>query len=440
MMKRFWRISMIVVLLAGFAALSFAAPQVKKHKLTLENGKIVEGEIVAVTATTISIKDAALGVIAIARENILKIEPPLDETKPAVSAPAPAPRYADQPVAPRSGAGNIRFGFSLSGGMGNINGGDFNSTIVDWNTFVSDYNDYYGPDQTYAIDWKEMSWLPKFGGEFLVRFGDYFGIGLGAEYIRKSNHGTMDYMNAYSYRDWYYWSFSFYIDTIYDYTKNFVIDQTLSVIPITLSFYGYLPLGPQAEAYVKAGAGYYLGKLTSEWSQSWNMVYHENWYLANGTPWPDHYHETEVGSYLDTSEATCNALGFHFGAGFNFNVSGNIALFAEAFYRMVDFKDWQGTGAYDGTYTFKYGWTDSTGPDGLPYSSTYNYDDSYNGKLWYYDDVWPWLDGENYGQYWMYEAGDEPDEGTYTDNVRPFELNLNGFTFKVGIKIFFGGR
>jgi hypothetical protein len=437
MMKRFWRISMVVVLLAGFAALSFASPQAKKHKLTLENGKIIEGEIVAVTATTISIKDAALGVIAIARENILKIEPPLDETKPAVSAPAPAPRYADQPIAPRSGAGDIRFGFSLSGGMGNIDGGDFNKYILGQNNLVADYNDYWGED-FYTIDWKEMKWLPKFGGEVFARFGKYFGVGLGVEFISKSNPGAWEYGYDDTWTDYYSGFYRVFDDY---YHSWYTIDQKLSVIPITLSFYGYLPMGPQAEAYVKAGLGYYLGTFTTDMTVDTEYIYNDNWYYNNGAEWDPHYHETGESTSLYTLDATCNTLGFHFGAGFNFNVSNNIAVFAEAFYRIVNFKDWQGTGTYDVEWVDRWGWTNFTHSNDLPATDSGSYSDSTTGRLWSYDDIWDYLDTGSYLTYWLYEAGNEPEEYSgWTENVRPTEFNLNGFTFKVGIKISFGGR
>jgi hypothetical protein len=341
------------------------------------------------------------------------------------------------PAASADGAGNITFGFSLSGGMANINGGDFNRTIRDYNTWAMDYNDYFGDDY-YTIDWQEMKWLPKFGGEFLTRFGRHFGVGLGLEYIKKTNVGHMDYIDEF-YQEYDYFGIA-YIAVDDNYYQYNTITQTLTVIPITLSFYGYLPLGPRAEAYVKAGAGYYLGKITSDWLEDWDYYYNENWYWYGGTPWPPHYHDKAEGAYTESFEATCNTLGFHFGAGLNFNVSGHISLFAEAFYRMVNFKDWRGSGGWSTRYDEYWGYTGSTGSDGLPNHYHYDADDSYNGKLWSYDDLWDYLDQGSYLMYGVYEAGNEPVEGPWTDNVKPTEIDLNGFTFKVGLKIFFGGR
>jgi len=336
------------------------------------------------------------------------------------------------------GATDLRFGFSFNGGMININGGDFNQAIRDANTWVADYNDYWDGDW-YTANWNELKWMPNFGGEFMVRIGKYFGLGLGVEYLSKSNLGTIDYVSEDSWnQDWFGIGYIVYDNNSYS-TDTY--DQKLTVIPITLSFYGFLPVGPQAEAYVKAGAGYYLGKLTTNYSDAWSWVYNENWYWNSGTPWPPHYHDVGDYEYSETFEATCNTLGFHFGAGFNFNVTPSIALFGEAFYRLANFNDWQGSGTWD--LYGQEGWGDTayTNTDNLPNHSTYSDDGTYGAgsKLWSYEDQWDSFDQGSYLEYWAYESGDEPEEDDWTKNVRPTEINLNGFSFKVGIRIFFGG-
>ncbi len=330
-------------------------------------------------------------------------------------------------------ASDVRFGFSLSGGIGNINGGDFNLMIRDQNAFVADYNDEIMDE--YWIDWKEMKWLPKFGGDLYARFGRYFGVGLGVEYIKKTNPGSMGVEYEDSMTEYHTGYYTVYSET---YSTITTISQTLTVIPITLSFYGFLPVGPRAEAYVRAGAGYYLGKLASDQSDVGEMIYHENYYLNSGSPYPPHYHAKIAGSGSETWEATCNAFGAHFGAGFNFDVSNNLALFAEAFYRMVNFKDWRGSLTGGSDVRFYAGWTNATDASNLPQIDSISYDDAFDGGLWFFEDIWESLATGAYGQYGMYE--DAPEEDGWTDNVRPFELNLNGFTFKVGIKISFGGR
>jgi len=329
-------------------------------------------------------------------------------------------------------AADIRFGFSLSGGIGNIDGGDFNRNIRDYNTWVADYEDYWD-EHSYSIDWKEMKWLPKFGGEFNVRFGRYFGVGLGAEYIRKTNPGTIG--NAYEdsmtvYHTGYYEVFS------ESYQSTDTISQTMTVVPVTLSLYGFLPLGRQAEAYLKAGVGYYFGKITSSMDSEGGYTYNDNFYWNNGVPYPPHLHQVVTGTSQSTWEATSSAVGFHFGVGFDINLTPSIAVFGEAFYRLVNFKEWKGSSAGEMEMVQTWGWTDSTQPTNLPNTSTLSLNDDFEGQLWFYEDIWEDFDTEAYGYIDLFE--DEPEENDWTKNIRPAEINLNGFAFKVGIRIFFG--
>jgi len=440
MRKRFILGVALLAFVAGFAVMSFAAPQLQppgqKHKITLSNGTIMEGEIVAVTEKTISIRDASLGVIAIARENIVKIEPPLDAAAGAAATPPPppppTPRYVDEAYAPQKNG--IKLGFSLSGGLGMINGGDFNAYIRDTNAYYTGINDYYDADY-YTVDWKEMKSMTNFRGEVFARFGKNFGVGLGVEYIKKSNPGNLAYddegLETYDF-SWYYIDLSWYDH------ETWVWDQTLSVIPITLNLYYYIPVGQMGEAYINVGPGYYLGTLKSNLDYSGEWGYYDEYHWADGDLWPPHYKSDSVESENDYLDATCNTIGFHFGAGFNFNLGNNIALFGEALYRLANFKEWKGNAGYDYNYERNYGWW-----SGSAWTSHYVYesesDDTWDGDLWYYDWHSSTLD-EDFAEVGLYE--EEPDESSYVQNVRHAEININGFAFRVGVKFFFdlGGR
>ena len=436
MRKRLLVGTALLAFLAGLAVMSFAAPQLQppgqKYKITLVNGTVMEGEIVAVTEKTISIRDVSLGVIAVARENVLKIEPPLDEgtgaAAPPRPAPAPAPvRYSSEPSA---GNGGPKIGFSLSGGLGFINGGDFNAYIRDWNTYVADYNDHYGKDY-YTIDWKEMKSMTNFKGEVLARFGRNFGVGLGMEFIKKTNPGNLAYddtgATTYDY-SWYYVDYSYY-----DHNKN-VYDQTLSVTPITLSFYYYLPLDHMGEVYFNAGAGYYLGSLKSDMDYEGTWGYYNEYHWADGDLWPPHYKSDSQDSETDHFEATCNAMGFQFGAGFNFNLSENIALFGEAFYRLANFKDWEGTASYDYQYHRDYGWWTGSAWT-THYVAESSSDDEWDGNIWYYNWHSSTFDAD-YSEIGLYE--DKPEDTSSRSDIRKAAIDINGFAFRVGVKFFFG--
>ncbi|MHB8056250.1 MAG: LSm family protein [Candidatus Aminicenantales bacterium] len=435
MRKRFILGVAILVFMAGFAVVSYASPDLQragqKYKITLENGRVIEGEIVSVTEKTLSIRDASLGVIAIARENIIKIEPPLDEAKDAGETSPPAapatPRYVTPPSAPQNNG--IKLGFSLSGGLGMINGGDYNSYIRDWNAYCADYNDYYGGDY-YSIDWKEAKSMMDFKGEILARFGKNFGIGLGVEFLRKANPGNiaLDFEEStrYTYA-------SYYIDFSDYENATWVYDQTLSVIPITLNLYYYIPLARLGEFYVNVGPGYYMGTLKSNLDYSDRWGYYNEYHWNDGDLWPPHYKSDSQQTETDMIDATCNTIGFHFGAGFNYNISDNIALFGEAFYRLANFKNWTGTAGYDYNYQRDYGWWTGSAWS-THYISTSSSDDTWQGDLWYYEFHNSTFDAD-YSELGLYE--DRPDSSSGS-NIRKGEININGFAFRVGIKFFFG--
>jgi hypothetical protein len=424
MTKKFLKTTIFLALIAGLAAMTFAA------QIYLKNGKILEGPIVSYNATSVTIKDATLGEITIARENILKIDPPLEETKPAVAATPPV--YGERMEAPRAKSGGIQLGFNLGGGMNNINGGDFNQAIRDYNSYYNDINEYY--DKTYyTVDWKELKWATSFRGEIFARFGKYFWVGFGVEFMKKTNPGTILYNSDYSQR--YQYS-SYYDDYSYTDDQTATWSKSISVIPLTLSLYGFFPLNEKSDVYVNVGPGYYLG--TAENTQNFQETYIEKnvYYYNSGTIWPPHYYYKELYTYNSLSKATCNTIGFHFGAGFNYKLTPMITLYGEALYRMANFTDWEGTSSYDDTLQKNSGWV--TNPDGPgPNNSTTTSSDSWTGRVWYYEIYDSDLTTKYYGRYGLYEPGNEPESGSYVKNPRPAEFNINGFSFRVGIKILF---
>jgi hypothetical protein len=424
MKKRILKTTVFLALIAGLTVMTFAA------QITLKNGKILEGPIVSYNAVSVTIKDATLGEITIARENILKIDPPLEEKRPAAAAPTYV--YNEQRERPRAKSGRLQLGFNLSGGMSNIDGGDFNKAIRDYNSYYNDLNEYYG-ETNYTVDWKEMKWLTSFRGEIFARIGKYFGVGLGVEFMKKSNPGTI----AYKYDDAYKYQYT-------DYYNNYSIsdnqtalwDQSISVIPLTLNLYGFFPLGDKIDLFANLGPGYYLG--TAETTQTVDETWIEKntFYYNNGTPWPPHYYDRQIYNYTYQSKVTCNTIGFHFGVGLNYKLTSLITLTGEAFYRAAKFDNWEGTGSYNDTLKEDWGWVNN--PDGPGTSSaTTRSDDSWSGKLLYFENYDSDLKTKYYGRYFLYEPGTEPETDAYTKNIRPAAFNINGFSFRIGIKVGF---
>jgi len=428
MTKSFFKMFVFLVLITGMATLTFAA------QIVLLNGKVLEGPIVSYNAASVTIKDAILGEITTSRVSIFRINPPLDENKPAAAVPTYA--YSQRMEMSRPKHGGLQLGFNLGGGMSNIDGGDFNKVIRDTNSFAADYNDYWSQYYTndhYTVDWKEMKWLANFRAEIFLRIGRYFGIGLGAEYMKKSNTGSI----LYSYSDSYTNSYSFYYVNHLDTDNETIsINSSVTVIPLTLNIYGFLPVGEKIDLYVNVGPEYDLGSWEETYKRDETQIWKDVYYLNSGALWPDHYYDRYITNYTEPGKATCNALGFHFGAGVNFKLSSAISLYAEAFYRTAKFNNWQGDASFTWTGKEDYGWV--ANPDG-PGPLTLNGTDSgaWTGKLWYYEDYISYLNTKYYGHYDMYKPGDEPVVDNWTKNVRPAEFNLNGFSLRIGIKIGF---
>lgn len=347
----------------------------------------------------------------------------------SVLAALAAPSLSAQPVSVSSSAGRgsgIRLGFSLSGGLLGIDGGDFNRFIRDSRSWAADANAAAGRT-LYSLDWKEMKTMPDFRGEVFARFGRHFGVGLGVEYIRRTNPGTIAFAEDDSFTTNY---LSYYFVTTKTEEASWRYSQTLTVVPITLQLTGYLPLGRRGEAFLSAGPGLYLGKWKSTLDLSKTSVDNLDWFWNDGTAWPPSFRSSEEYAETNVQEATCNAVGFQIGAGFSYALSDRLSLFGEASYRMVNFKKWNGTGRLDYTERAEYGWTDQAEPTVIEDSGS----ESWSGDAWAYEEDWPDLAGRYYLTYGVFES--QP--GTaYGTNVRRAEINLNGFAVRFGIRMTF---
>jgi len=102
------------------------------------------------------------------------------------------------------------------------------------------------------------------------------------------------------------------------YGYKYEMKETYSLIPITLTFKGNVPVGEgKAEIYGGGGLGYYLAKREYEEKRE-EPRYRYTYYY----PYYTTYTEEESDSYASDA----NALGYHAVVGCDFNVSKNFAL------------------------------------------------------------------------------------------------------------------
>ena len=299
-----------------------------------------------------------------------------------------------------------KFSLKLMGGFSTVGGGDLNDAITESHRLYSDYTE---EEYTGSFDLDEFRWITDFKGELILHLTSNIGIGIGTEYLSKTNKGTakLDYSDErpYSYGTYYY-----------EYKSNDDISWSIKAIPILLNLYYFVPIGSRAVVSINVGGAYYFGSLEYKDGYDYSRDY-----------------SFESATYLDTSDtysyngtieekAKSGSLGFQGGLGLEFDITSNIALVAEISGRVVNFKDWTGD-LTDDWSSGETHWLETVGTD----------TDSDSGK-----------DIET-GKFWSYSFDDYVTDNSYkTIGVREdwqdargreAEINLNGFQFRIGIKI-----
>jgi len=351
----------------------------------------------------------------------------------AAPARSPAPA-ATRPAAPRAGAAGPRFDFSLGGGLGNINGDDYNAWVRDTGAYYKDLDEAYagatGYSDKFTSDWAEMKWLMNLKGDLIYRINSRFGVGLGFEFMSKSNTGVLNEV----FKDTNYRvnnsATTYYLETgTWDYTSD--LKDSLRVIPITLSAYGFLPVGRAGEVFAFAGLGYYMGKLKLE--ETYTETYDDvDLYYTNGGVQYDT--RKNQGQYVDvyTQDLTSNGIGFHFGGGFSYSITPMIQVFGEALYRIATLKNWTGSVTDDWTDEYYYGYQ-TTGYNNYSDSGS----DKFTGTFYRYS-YSSAATGKDYTRLGSYEGA--PEETDTNTNFVKAVINLNGIAVRLGIRISFGRR
>lgn len=173
-----------------------------------------------------------------------------------------------------------------------------------------------------------------------------------------------------------------------DFVDNYTRDHTFSAIPIFL-FVHYKIIDTRfLTTFLTIGEGVYVARYRDERAQTY-----------------ENYSLTFANSYIESKK---NSLGFHIGATIDLNISANLALSIEAAYRLTGFKE-------------------------MIAESYFEDDDQ---QLEDEGDFYYWIN--NRTDQARFEVGD-PGDRLFWDGL-PTELNLNGFSLSVGIKITFGSK
>lgn len=350
---------------------------------------------------------------------------PAAEGAAALADSAGAPRPAGRSIRPDGGSKNrIRFGFSVSGGGARIEGGDFNRAIRDANRWTADSET--GGEIAAAIYWKQMKTMPNVRGEIFARFGRFFGLSLGVEYLHQTNAGRRSETAEIS-------DTILLDDTLAVYALSMSAKdrypQDLTVVPITLQLTGYLPLGRRGEAYVTAGPGLYLGTLRLTTAARLSINSTLDLFSADGRDRLLFRHENYTGIETEVQEAKGAAAGFQAGAGFAYALSGHVSLFGEALYRRANIRNWKGSADLD--YFLRMTSAMTGGDVSVREMSEH---ESWDGDLWAYENP-SFSDDRSYLAYGIQE---QPPDAAYYRNVRKAEININGPVVRFGIRLTFG--
>jgi hypothetical protein len=201
----------------------------------------------------------------------------------------------------------VRFGLRLYGGFNYLSGGDVNDASKGW-------SDYYSQgvlvSYTPSGKFEPIHLGFDFGGDFILQFTPQLGIGIGSGYMTASKTFSIDHTHS----GW---------DNVV-YTS----DITMGAIPIKLSLYYFLPMGPNINLILQAGGGYYMASLK----------YH---FRAED---PSYYEDRD----MDTKGG---GVGFHGGLGLEIDFSPMVGFFIDLTGRYASISNFKGDFTISNTWS-----------------------------------------------------------------------------------------
>jgi len=298
-----------------------------------------------------------------------------------------------------------KFSLKLVGGVSSMDGGDLNEAIKDYNRLYADY-DALGFPASFDLD--ELRWIPNFKGELIISLSSNFAIGIGTEYLSKTNKGTgqINYSELTDYPDGTY---------SYEFDRNNDFSVSIKATPILLNFYYFFPTRGKIAAFLYAGVAYYFASFEQ------TDVYDYDSENAYESPiWTD-WIDTYSSSGTIKEKANDDSLGLQGGLGFEFDFTSRIALVAEITGRIVNFKNLLGDITDDWRYEESY-WNEISG---TYYSDSDSGRDVETGKLWF----------DTFSDYRTDESYKTIGIDSALWGGREAKINLNGFQFRIGIRI-----
>ncbi|MCP5046456.1 MAG: PorT family protein [bacterium] len=264
-------------------------------------------------------------------------------------------------------SGKPRFYIKIKG-IGSQSDGGFYGDFTDLNEIY--FNELNDSSAGYDIALNTTPVFRGYGGEIGFETGRY-AIGISGGYLERNFQVDFLYTEA---------------DTGVE--NRYTRDHRFSAIPVFLFIHYKLIDTRFLNAFLTLGEGVYLATYRDDLVQT--------------------FKNSDLDSVTSYVESKHNQLGFHLGASFDFKISRNLALFVDAAYRWVRFREMEAKDFY----------TNNTLTEPL----------ETEGDFYYWTNT-------NTGEA-RFVVGEDSNRGFWVQV--PAELDLNGFSLSVGIKITFG--
>jgi len=279
-----------------------------------------------------------------------------------------------------------RLSFKIYGGRSWFDGGDLNKNIRGWNNYFNDRNEN---PYSFNYDVKELRDLWEGGAEVVYSLSSRFRVALGLEFLTGANEGEM-FSSLNQEQDYYYSAEDF--GTIFLEEQSFQQPKyKVQSIPLTLTLYYFLPLGPRASIFLGCGGGYYSGKITYREDYEYNFDYKDEKNLSGGL---------------------------------ELNIRRGLYLIIEVQGRWVDFSGWSGSKSDNYTWNHIWGYWGAFSDEGSS-------EESREGELWMVEFKSDQT-GESYPR--LVFSGEKP-LSSFFSGARAAKINLSGFSFRIGIKV-----
>ena len=204
---------------------------------------------------------------------------------------------------PAQSAAQSRFTLRLAGGLNMLDGGDLNSGAEGWFKIYETIAHLGGFSTSGTFSPARLGL--NFGGDFIFKFNESLGLGIGAGMLSASKKIVMTVSGAGG--------------------GSATYDIKARAIPLRLGFFYFLPVGSSINVVFNAGLGYYLGKANLKTI------------LVGGT--------TETAE----SDASGSGLGFHGGLGMEIALTPSLGILVDLSGRFASFGGFEGKQKGDGS-------------------------------------------------------------------------------------------